>query len=150
MSRHPHREAIDQDFLHWRSPEILARVYGIPDHSAIYRHVHATGLYASAAATCSIRSNSSSGTPQARNPRRFTLTLRRMAKFVAILRATFSDAQPSLDWNSWSHRNEESVFDRAGRVFRQRRLCARGAGPTVCADPEDRAGCEDSTACASH
>jgi hypothetical protein len=39
------REAIEQDFLRWRSPEKLARDYDIADHSSIYRHVHATGLY---------------------------------------------------------------------------------------------------------
>jgi len=43
---HPDRAAIEQDFLRWRSPEKLARDYGIADHSSIYRHVHATGLYA--------------------------------------------------------------------------------------------------------
>ncbi len=69
-----------------------------------------------------------------------------MAKFVAIPRATFSDAQPSLDWHFWSLRNEESVFYRAGGVFRDRCVCAGCAGPTGCTDHEDRAGCEDSTA----
>jgi hypothetical protein len=43
---HPKRHDIEQDFLRWRSPEKLARDYGIPDHSSIYRHVHATGLSA--------------------------------------------------------------------------------------------------------
>jgi len=42
ICRHPHREAIEQEFLHWRSPESLARA----DCSAIYRHVYAIGLYA--------------------------------------------------------------------------------------------------------
>jgi hypothetical protein len=43
---HPDRAPIEQDFLRWRSPEKLAGDYGIADHSSIYRHLHATGLYA--------------------------------------------------------------------------------------------------------
>jgi hypothetical protein len=43
---HPKRHEIEQDYLRWRSPEKLARDYGIPDHSSIYRHLHATGLSA--------------------------------------------------------------------------------------------------------
>ena len=43
---HRQRDDIEQNFLRWRSPEKLARDYGIADHSSIYRHVHATGLYA--------------------------------------------------------------------------------------------------------
>jgi hypothetical protein len=43
---HPDRHAIDEAFLRWESPEKLARQYGLADHSSIYRHVHATGLYA--------------------------------------------------------------------------------------------------------
>ena len=45
VCRHAERLQIDQDFLRWRSPEKLAADYGIADHSSIYRHVHATGLY---------------------------------------------------------------------------------------------------------
>jgi hypothetical protein len=41
---HPKRREIEEDFLRWRSPEKIARDYHIPDHSSIYRHVHATGL----------------------------------------------------------------------------------------------------------
>jgi hypothetical protein len=43
---HPNRREIEQDFLRWRSPEKIARDYDIADHSNIYRHVHATGLFA--------------------------------------------------------------------------------------------------------
>jgi hypothetical protein len=46
VCRHPECGQIEQDFLRWRSPEKLAADYGIADHSSIYRHVHATGLYA--------------------------------------------------------------------------------------------------------
>jgi hypothetical protein len=45
VCRHSDRLQIEQDFLRWRSPEKLAADYGIADHSSIYRHVHATGLY---------------------------------------------------------------------------------------------------------
>jgi hypothetical protein len=46
VCKHPNREAIDEDFLRWQSPEKLALQYGIPNYCSIYRHVHATGLYA--------------------------------------------------------------------------------------------------------
>jgi hypothetical protein len=46
VCRHPEREAIEQDYLDWRSPETIARDYGIADHSSIYRHIRATGLRA--------------------------------------------------------------------------------------------------------
>jgi hypothetical protein len=46
VCRHPDHAAIDEAFLRWESPEKLARMYAIADHSSIYRHVHATGLYA--------------------------------------------------------------------------------------------------------
>jgi hypothetical protein len=43
--RHADRAAIDQDFLGWHSPDRIAKDYGIADHSSIYRHAHATGLF---------------------------------------------------------------------------------------------------------
>ena len=45
VCRHPDRKAIEQDFLRWRSPDQIAEDYGIADHSSIYRHAHATGLF---------------------------------------------------------------------------------------------------------
>ncbi len=45
VCRHPDRAAIDQDFLHRRSPDRIAADYGIADHSSVYRHAHATGLF---------------------------------------------------------------------------------------------------------
>jgi hypothetical protein len=42
VCRHPHRKEIEQEFLRWRSPDHIAQDYKIPDHSSIYRHVHAT------------------------------------------------------------------------------------------------------------
>jgi hypothetical protein len=46
VCRHPRCRDIEEAFLRWRSPEKIARDYDIPDHSYIYRHVHATGLFA--------------------------------------------------------------------------------------------------------
>jgi hypothetical protein len=43
---HPDRDAIEADFIRWRSPELIARAYKIPDRSSIYRHAHSTGLFA--------------------------------------------------------------------------------------------------------
>ena len=51
VCRHPDRDAIEQDFLRWRSPDRIAKDYGIADHSSVYRHVHATGLFARRRAT---------------------------------------------------------------------------------------------------
>jgi hypothetical protein len=46
VCRHPHRKDIEQEFLRWRSPDRIAEHYKIADHSSIYRHVHATGIFA--------------------------------------------------------------------------------------------------------
>jgi hypothetical protein len=43
---HPDRDAIEGDFIRWRSPELIAKDYKIPDRASIYRHVHSTGLFA--------------------------------------------------------------------------------------------------------
>jgi hypothetical protein len=43
---HPDRQAIDEAFLRWESPETLVTKFGIAHRSSIYRHAHATGLYA--------------------------------------------------------------------------------------------------------
>jgi hypothetical protein len=42
---HPERDAIDQGFLHWRSPANMALEFGVSAGS-IYRHAHSTGLFA--------------------------------------------------------------------------------------------------------
>jgi hypothetical protein len=52
--RHADRAAIDQDFLSWHSPDRIAEEYGIADHSSIYRHAHATGLFRRRAGTTRI------------------------------------------------------------------------------------------------
>jgi hypothetical protein len=46
VCRHPHRKDIELEFFRWRSPDRIAQDYKIPDHSSIYRHVHATGIFA--------------------------------------------------------------------------------------------------------
>jgi hypothetical protein len=43
---HPDRDAIDADFIRWRSPEMIAREYKLSHRSVIYRHAHSTGLFA--------------------------------------------------------------------------------------------------------
>ena len=45
LCRHREREAIERDFLSWQSPDQIVEDYGIADHSSIYRHAHATGLF---------------------------------------------------------------------------------------------------------
>ena len=42
---HPDRDAIEADFIRWRSPKEIARDYSLSDRSSLYRHVHATGLF---------------------------------------------------------------------------------------------------------
>jgi hypothetical protein len=46
VCRHPERDEIENEFLRWRSPERIAQDYGIANHCSIYRHAHATGLFA--------------------------------------------------------------------------------------------------------
>jgi hypothetical protein len=46
ICRHRDRADIEQEFLHWRSPEKIAKEYGITHYSSIYRHARATGLFA--------------------------------------------------------------------------------------------------------
>ena len=41
---HPERDAIDQGFLHWRSPLNISLEFGVPAAS-VYRHAHSTGLF---------------------------------------------------------------------------------------------------------
>lgn len=41
---HPDRDAIEADFLHWRSPKTIAQDYNLPSFDPIYRHARATGL----------------------------------------------------------------------------------------------------------
>jgi hypothetical protein len=43
---HPDRDAIEGDFIRWRSPELIAREYNLANRTSIYRHAHCTGLFA--------------------------------------------------------------------------------------------------------
>ncbi len=45
VCRHPDRDLIEREFLHWRSPTEISNDYGINDHASITRHANATGLY---------------------------------------------------------------------------------------------------------
>jgi len=44
ICHHEDREAIEEEFIHWRSVWQIARQYGIEDYRSIYRHARATGL----------------------------------------------------------------------------------------------------------
>jgi hypothetical protein len=44
ICHHSEREAIEEEFVHWRSVSRIARQYGIEDYRTIYRHARATGL----------------------------------------------------------------------------------------------------------
>src|SRR5271170_8343689 len=42
---HPDRDAIEGDFIRWRSPEQIARDYHLPDRASVYRHAHYANLF---------------------------------------------------------------------------------------------------------
>jgi hypothetical protein len=44
ICKHPCRSAIEEEFLHWASPDAIAHHYNV-GWRAIYRHAHATGLF---------------------------------------------------------------------------------------------------------
>ena len=43
---HPRREEIEAQFTGWISPADIARDFKLGDRSSVYRHAHATGLFA--------------------------------------------------------------------------------------------------------
>ena len=51
VCKHPEREAIELEFLRWRSPKDIADDYGFNDYSSIYRHARAAGLFEQRRAT---------------------------------------------------------------------------------------------------
>jgi len=51
VCNHPEREAIEEEFLRWRSPKDIADDYGFSDYSSIYRHARAAGLFEKRRAT---------------------------------------------------------------------------------------------------
>ncbi len=42
---HPDRDAIEGDFIRWRSPDRIKRDYNLPDRASVYRHAHYAGLF---------------------------------------------------------------------------------------------------------
>ncbi|MFZ3214490.1 MAG: hypothetical protein WA192_00340 [Candidatus Acidiferrales bacterium] len=42
---HPDRDAIEGDFIRWRSPQRIAKDYGINSRASVYRHAHVLGLF---------------------------------------------------------------------------------------------------------
>jgi len=44
ICHHPEREAIEEEFLHWRAPWKLAEDYSLADYRTLYRHARAAGL----------------------------------------------------------------------------------------------------------
>jgi len=46
VCKHAERDAIEEAFLHWVSPEFITKEFELPDWSTLYRHAHATGLFA--------------------------------------------------------------------------------------------------------
>lgn len=44
VCHHPDREAIEEEYVHWRDPWELSREYRIEDYRSIHRHARATGL----------------------------------------------------------------------------------------------------------
>lgn len=45
VCKHAERDAIEEAFLHWLSPEFITKEFELPDWSTLYRHAHATGLF---------------------------------------------------------------------------------------------------------
>jgi len=43
---HPQRAEIEAEFVSWASPSAIAKQYQLSDRSSVYRHAHATGLFA--------------------------------------------------------------------------------------------------------
>lgn len=46
VCKHADRDAIEEAFLHWLSPIFITEEFELPDWSTLYRHAHATGLFA--------------------------------------------------------------------------------------------------------
>ena len=44
ICKHPMRNAMEEEFLHWASPDAIAHHYSVGWRS-VYRHAHATGLF---------------------------------------------------------------------------------------------------------
>lgn len=46
VCKHAERDAIEEAFLHWVSPDFITEEFELPDWSTLYRYAHATGLFA--------------------------------------------------------------------------------------------------------
>ncbi len=46
ICRHPNRQEIEAAFLRWQSPKLIVSEFNLHHPRYIYRHAHATGLYA--------------------------------------------------------------------------------------------------------
>jgi hypothetical protein len=46
VCHHPNCQEIEEEYLRWRSPAAIALQYGLAGHATIYRHMHATGIFA--------------------------------------------------------------------------------------------------------
>ena len=44
ICHHPEREAIEEEFVHWRAPWKLSQDYKLADYRTVYRHARAVGL----------------------------------------------------------------------------------------------------------
>src|ERR1700757_714420 len=44
ICHHPEREAIEEEFVHWRAPWKLSQDYKLNDYRTVYRHARAAGL----------------------------------------------------------------------------------------------------------
>ena len=44
ICHHPEREAIEEEFVHWRAPWKLSQDYKLADYRTVYRHARAAGL----------------------------------------------------------------------------------------------------------
>ncbi len=44
ICHHPEREAIEEEFVHWRTPWKLSQDYKLADYRTVYRHARAAGL----------------------------------------------------------------------------------------------------------
>jgi hypothetical protein len=44
ICHHPEREAIEEEFVHWRAPWKLAQDFKLADYRTVYRHARAAGL----------------------------------------------------------------------------------------------------------
>jgi hypothetical protein len=42
---HAQREEIERDFVGWRSPDSIAKQYGLRNRASVYRHAHAFNLF---------------------------------------------------------------------------------------------------------